>query len=145
MTESYQKLREEFKTMPLPDRIGFLTEAAILTGQSAIVGTLNIIGDVVEGVTGFTSSVTKNLGITGDPNSSPAAQTINRVVITVKDAGKAAGSVMKDVAKTVDGAAESVVKSVGEATTKASEVAGEVISTVQKTASDIAKSAGDKK
>jgi len=43
MTETYQKLREEFKAMPLPERLGFLAEAAVLTGQSAIVGTLNLM------------------------------------------------------------------------------------------------------
>jgi chlorosome envelope protein C len=138
MTETYQKLREEFKTMPLPDRIGFLVESLLLTGQSAIVGTLNVIGDVVEGATNVASSVTQSFGMgSGQGGTSMAAQTINRVVITVKDAGKATASVMKDVAKSVDSATEGIVKGVGEATMKATEVAADVISSVQKTSRDM--------
>ncbi|MDX2127874.1 MAG: chlorosome protein C [Chloroherpetonaceae bacterium] len=132
MTESYETLRKEFKAMALGDRMAFLAEAAILTGQSAIVGTLNLIGDVVEGVTSATENLTKSVGITGGDGQSPAAQTVNRVVITVKDAGKAAGTVMKDVAKTVDTATADVAKGVSEAAAKAVEVVNDVASAAQK-------------
>ncbi|MFQ3596984.1 MAG: chlorosome protein C [Chloroherpetonaceae bacterium] len=138
MTETYQKLREDFKAMPLPERLGFLAEAAVLTGQSAVVGTLNLIGDIVEGATSTVETVTKNLGVSGETGNA-AAQTVNRVVITVKDAGKAAGAVVKDVAKSVDSATEGIVKTAGEAAASATKMAAEAASTVSKTVSDIAK------
>ncbi len=138
MTETYQKLREEFKQLDLPSRLGFLVEAGALTTQSAIVGTLNVIGDVVEGVTNATGSLAQSVGISS-ASADSASQTVNRIVITVKDAGKAAGTVVKDVAKSVDDVAVNVAKSVGDATVKAAEVAGDVIGTVQKTAAEMAK------
>ncbi|MFN3345635.1 MAG: chlorosome protein C [Chloroherpetonaceae bacterium] len=138
MTETYQKLREEFKAMPLPERLGFLAEAAVLTGQSAIVGTLNLIGDIVEGATSTVENISKNLGISGE-SANTAAQTVNRVVITVKDAGKAAGAVVKDVAKSVDSATEGIVKTAGEAAASATKMAAEAASAVSKTVSDLAK------
>ncbi len=138
MTETYQKLREEFKALPLPERLGFLAEAAVLTGQSAIVGTLNLLGDIVEGTTSTVENISRNLGLSSE-SANTAAQTVNRIVITVKDAGKAAGAVVKDVAKSVDSATENIVKTAGEAAANATKMAAEAASAVSKTVSDLAK------
>ena len=42
MSESYQKLRKDFKELDFTDRLTFLAESVLLTGQSAVVGSLNI-------------------------------------------------------------------------------------------------------
>jgi len=139
MTESYQKLREEFKQMDLANRVAFLAEASVLTVQSGIVGTLNLIGDVVEGASNVVGAVAQNFGVAGGTASDAASQTVNRVVITVKDATKAAGTVVKDVAKSVDAVTIDVAKTVGDVATKATEVTANVVESVQKTVSQATK------
>ena len=46
MSESYQKLRKDFKDLDFTDRLTFLAESLLLTGQSAIVGGLEVAGSV---------------------------------------------------------------------------------------------------
>lgn len=145
MTESYQKLREEFKQLDLPNRVAFLAEASVMTVQSGIVGTLNLIGDVVESASNVVGSVAQNFGVSGGTASDATAQTVNRVVITVKDATKAAGTVVKDVAKSVDAVTVDVAKTVGDVATKATEVTANVVETVQKTVSQATKREEPKK
>ena len=36
MSESYQKLRKDFKELDFTDRLTFLAESVLLTGQSAV-------------------------------------------------------------------------------------------------------------
>jgi chlorosome envelope protein C len=61
------------------------------------------------------------------------------VVITVKDATKAAGTVVKDVAKSVDAVTIDVAKTVGDVATKATEMTANVVGSVQKTVSQATK------
>lgn len=56
MSESYQKLRKDFKELDFTDRLTFLAESVLLTGQSAVVGGLELAGSVVETVTGTVGS-----------------------------------------------------------------------------------------
>ena len=63
MSESYQKLRKDFKELDFTDRLTFLAESVLLTGQSAVVGSLNIAGNVFDTVTGTVGAVIDASGI----------------------------------------------------------------------------------
>ncbi|MBC8044241.1 MAG: chlorosome protein C [Rhizobacter sp.] len=137
MTESYEKLRNEFKDMPLTDRVAFLAEAAFITGQSAIVGTMNLIGDVVERTAASADDIAKATGLSG-MTSEGVSQTVNRVVITVKDAGRTASEVVKDAARSVDSITVDAARGVGDMAAKATDVVKDVADSVSRAASNAA-------
>ncbi len=123
MGESYQNLRNDFKNLELPDRMTFLAEGVLLTGQSAMVGGLELFGNAVETVTGTLGSlidatgVTRILGNTGGV----VGDTLDRVAITVKDVSKSASNLYSDTVKNVDNVTENAVKAIGDAGSSASD------------------------
>ncbi|UZJ41786.1 chlorosome protein C [Prosthecochloris sp. SCSIO W1101] len=123
MGESYQNLRKDFKNLELPDRMTFLAEGALLTGQSAIVGGLELLGNVVETVTGTVGSLVDATGIGRvlGSTSGVVGDTIDRVAITVKDVSKTAGDLYSDAVKNVENVTENAATAVGDAGMSASE------------------------
>lgn len=123
MGESYQNLRKDFKNLELPDRMTFLAEGTLLTGQSAIVGGLELLGNVVETVTGTVGSLVDATGIGRvlGSTSGVVGDTIDRVAITVKDVSKTAGDLYSDAVKNVENVAENAATAVGDAGMSASE------------------------
>ncbi len=135
MSESYQKLRKDFKDLDFPDRLTFLAESALLTGQSAIVGGLEVAGSVVETVTGTVGSLVDALGIGNMLGSSGGVvgETIDRVAITVKDASRSAGDIYNDAVKNVENVTGNAAKAVGDAGVSASETVKNLAGSFQKT------------
>ncbi len=123
MGESYQNLRKDFKNLELPDRMTFLAEGTLLTGQSAIVGGLELLGNVVETVTGTVGSLVDATGIGRvlGSTSGVVGDTIDRVAITVKDVSKTAGDLYSDAVKNVENVTENAATAVGDAGMSASE------------------------
>ena len=123
MGESYQKLRKDFKSLELTDRMTFLAEGALLTGQSAIVGGLELAGNLVETVTGTVGSLVDATGIGRmlGSTSGVVGDTIDRVAITVKDVSRTAGELYSDAVKNVENVTENAATAVGDAGMSASE------------------------
>ncbi len=123
MGESYQNVRKEFKSLELTDRVAFLAEGALLTGQSAIVGGLELAGNVVETVTGTVGSLVDATGIGRllGSTSGVVGDTIDRVAITVKDVSRTAGDLYSDAVKNVENVTENAATAVGDAGMTASE------------------------
>ncbi|ACF12762.1 chlorosome envelope protein C [Chloroherpeton thalassium ATCC 35110] len=136
MTEAYDKLRTQFKELPLTDRIAFIAEATVMTGQSALSDSMGLFGGVFENIGSSVDSIIKATGLSNSSNN-VVSQTVERVAITVKDAGKAAGTIYKDVAKGVDDATGGIAKGLGDVTSQASEVVKNVTGTIQKTAAEV--------
>lgn len=134
MSESYQKLRSEFKELDFADRLTFLAESVLMTGQSAIVGTLEVAGGLVEAVTGTVSSlvdatgVGKMLGSTGGV----VGETLDRVAITVKDVSRSAGDLYTGAVKNVENVTGSAAKAVGNAGSSASDTVRNIAGSFQK-------------
>ncbi len=144
MTDAYQKLRDQFKELSLTDRVSFIAEATLMTGQSAVVDSINFVGGAFESIGSSVENIAKSTGL-ANGSGNVVNQTVERVAITVKDAGKASSTVFKDVAKSVDDATSGISKGVGEVTSKASGVVQNVSDSIQKTASSVTKPQGAKK
>jgi chlorosome envelope protein C len=135
MSESYQKLRKDFKDLEFTDRLTFLAESVLLTGQSAIVGGLELAGGLVETVTGTigslvdASGIGKVLGSTGGV----VGETIDRVAITVKDVSRSAGELYGDAVKSVENVAGNAAKAVGDVGSSASDAVKNLAGSFQKT------------
>lgn len=123
MSESYQKLRKDFKELELPDRVTFLAESALLTGQSAVVGGLELAGTVVETVTGTVGSLLDVTGIGSllGRTGGVVGETIDRVAITVKDVSRSAGDLYTDAVRNVENVTDNAAKAIGDAGQSASE------------------------
>jgi len=123
MGESYQKIRQDFKDLELTDRMTFLAEGALLTGQSAIVGGLELAGSVVETVSGTVGSLMDATGIGRmlGSTSGVVGDTIDRVAITVKDVSRTAGELYSDAVKNVENVTENAATAVGDVGMSASE------------------------
>ncbi|MBN1928220.1 MAG: chlorosome protein C [Chlorobiaceae bacterium] len=135
MSESYQKLRKDFKELDFTDRLTFLAESVLLTGQSAIVGGLEIAGSVVETVAGTVGSLVDASGIgniLGGPGG-VVGETIDRVAITVKDVSRSAGDLYNDAVKNVENATGNAARAVGDAGVSASEAVKNLAGSFQKT------------
>ncbi|MBF0585779.1 chlorosome protein C [Prosthecochloris sp. N3] len=134
MGESYQKLRNDFKGLDLTDRLAFLAEGALLTGQSAVVGGLEMAGSLVETVSGTVGSlvdatgVSRILGNTGGV----VGETLDRVAITVKDVQRSAGDLYNDAVKNVENVTDNAAKAIGDAGMTASEAVKGVTGSFQK-------------
>lgn len=138
MTEAYEKLRNQFKELSFTDRVAFLAEASLMTGQSAVVSGMNLAGDLVDTLGSSVDSIAKAVGLTnGSGSGNVVSQTVERVAITVKDAGKAASTIYKDVAKGVDSVTGDVAKGAGDVVGKAADVVKDVAGQVQKTATQV--------
>ncbi len=134
MSESYQKLRKDFKDLELTDRVAFLAEGALLTGQSAVVGGLELAGSLVETVTGTVGSLVDATGIgrlLGNTGG-VVGETLDRVAITVKDVSRSAGDLYSDAVKNVENVTDNAAKAIGDAGVSASEAVKGVASTFQK-------------
>lgn len=138
MAEAYDKLRTQFKELSLTERLAFLAEASLMTGQSAVVSGMNLFGDFGDVLGSSVESITKAVGLSnGGGSSNVVSQTVERVAITVKDAGKAASTIYRDVAKGVDSVTGDVAKSTGDVVNKAADVVKDVAGQVQKSASQV--------
>ena len=103
MSESYQKLRKDFKELDFTDRLTFLAESVLLTGQSAVVGGLNLAGNIFDTVTGTVGAVIDASGIGNLLGSTGVVgETIDRVAITVKDASRTANELYASAVETVE-------------------------------------------
>ena len=133
MGESYQKLRKDFKALELTDRMTFLAEGALLTGQSAVVGGLELAGNLVETVTGTVGSLVDATGVGRmlGSTSGVVGDTIDRVAITVKDVSRTAGELYSDAVKNVENVTENAATAVGDAGMSASETVKGVKSSFQ--------------
>ncbi len=123
MGESYQNVRKEFKSLELTDRVAFLAEGALLTGQSAVVGGLELAGNLVETVAGTVGSLVDATGVGRmlGSTSGVVGDTIDRVAITVKDVSRTAGDLYSDAVKNVENVTENAATAVGDAGMTASE------------------------
>ncbi len=134
MSESYQKLRKDFKELEFVDRLTFLAESVLLTGQSAVVGSLNLAGNVFDTVTGTIGAVVDATGI-GNLLGSPGGvvgETLDRVAITVKDASRTASELYAGAVETVENATGNAATAVGDAGVSASEVVKNFAGSFQK-------------
>jgi chlorosome envelope protein C len=135
MSESYQKLRKDFKDLDFTDRLTFLAESLLLTGQSAIVGGLEVAGSVVKTVTGTVGSLVDASGIGNilGGSSGVVGETIDRVAITVKDVSRSAGDLYNDAVRNVENATGNAAKAVGDVGVSASEAVKNLAGSFQKT------------
>jgi len=136
MSESYQKLRKEFKDLEFTDRLTFLAESTLLTGQSAVVGGLELAGTVVETVTGAVGSLLDATGIGSmlGRTGGVVGETIDRVAITVKDVSRSAGDLYTDAVKNVENVTDNAARAIGDAGVSASEAVKNITGSIQKSA-----------
>jgi chlorosome envelope protein C len=134
MSESYQNLRKDFKELELTDRLTFLAESVLLTGQSAVVSGLNLAGSVFDTVTGTVGALVDASGVGRIFGSSTGVvgETIDRVAITVKDASRTANELYNNAVETVENAAGNMATAVGDAGQSASEVVKNFAGSFQK-------------
>ena len=134
MSESYQKLRKDFKELEFTDRLTFLAESVLLTGQSAVVGGLNVAGNLFDTVTGTVNAVIDATGIGNLLGSTGGVvgETIDRVAITVKDASRTAGELYVSAVETVENATGNAATAVGDAGISASEAVKSFAGSFQK-------------
>jgi chlorosome envelope protein C len=134
MSESYQKLRKDFKELEFIDRLTFLAESVLLTGQSAVVGSLNLAGNLFDTVTGTVGAVVDASGIGNllGNTSGVVGETIDRVAITVKDASRTASELYAGAVETVENATGNAATAVGDAGVSASEVVKNFAGSFQK-------------
>ena len=134
MSESYQKLRKDFKELEFTDRLTFLAESVLLTGQSAFVGGLNLAGNLVDTVTGTVGAVLDATGIANmlGNTGGVVGETIDRVAITVKDASRTANDLYASAVETVENATGNAATAVGDAGVSASEVVKNFAASFQK-------------
>ncbi len=124
MSESYQKIRKEFKELEFTDRLTFLAESVLLTGQSAVVGGLNLAGNIFDTVAGTVGAVIDASGVGNllGGAGGVVGETIDRVAITVKDASRSAGDLYTSAVETVENVTGNAATAVGDAGSSASEV-----------------------
>jgi chlorosome envelope protein C len=134
MSESYQKLRKDFKELDFTDRLTFLAESALLTGQSALVGGLEVAGSLVETLGGTLGSIVDASGIGNilGRTGGVVGETIDRVAITVKDVSRSAGELYSDAVKNVENVTDNAAKAIGDAGVTASEAVKNIAGTFQK-------------
>jgi chlorosome envelope protein C len=134
MSESYQKLRKDFKELDFTDRLTFLAESVLLTGQGALVGGLEIAGSVAETVAGTLGSIVDASGIGGllGRTGGVVGEAIDRVAITVKDVSRSAGELYSDAVKNVENVTDNAAKAIGDAGVSASEAVKNIAGTFQK-------------
>ncbi|MBN1292481.1 MAG: chlorosome protein C [Candidatus Latescibacteria bacterium] len=134
MSESYQKLRKDFKELDFTDRLTFLAESVLLTGQSAVVGGLELAGNVVETVTGTVGSLIDATGVGNmlGRTGGVVGETIDRVAITVKDVSRSAGELYTDAVKNVENVTDNAAKAIGDAGVTASEAVKNMAGSFQK-------------
>ena len=134
MSESYQQLRKDFKELEFTDRVTFLAESVLLTGQSAVVGGLNFAGSLFDTVSGTVGSVIEATGISKllGNTSGVVGETIDRVAITVKDASRAASELYGNAVETVENATGNAATAVGDAGVSAAEVVKNFAGSFQK-------------
>lgn len=133
MSESYQKLRRDFKELEFTDRLSFLAESVVLTGQSAVVGGLNLAGSVFDTISGTVGAVIDASGIGNIlGNTGVVGETIDRVAITVKDASRTANELYASAVETVENATGNAATAVGDAGVSASEVVKNIAVSFQK-------------
>ncbi len=135
MSESYQKLRKDFKELDFTDRLTFLAESVLLTGQSAIVGGLELAGGLVETVSGTIGSLVdaSGLGKVLGSTTGVVGETIDRVAITVKDVSRSAGELYDDAVKSVENVTGNAAKAVGDVGSSASDAVKNIAGSFQKT------------
>ncbi|MEI8031858.1 MAG: chlorosome protein C [Chlorobiaceae bacterium] len=123
MSESYQKARKEFKELDFADRLTFVAESVLLTGQSAVVGSLNLAGGIFDTITGTVGAVIDASGIGNllGNTGGVVGETIDRVAITVKDASRTAGQLYSSAVDTVENVTGNAAKAVGDVGVSASE------------------------
>ncbi len=134
MSESYQNLRKDFKELEFIDRLTFLAESVLLTGQSAVVGSLNLAGSLFDTVTGTVGAVIDASGIGNllGNTSGVVGETLDRVAITVKDASRTASELYVSAVETVENATGNAATAVGDAGVSASEVVKNFAGSFQK-------------
>ncbi|MEI8102258.1 MAG: chlorosome protein C [Chlorobium sp.] len=134
MSESYQKLRKDFKELEFTDRLTFLAESVLLTGQSAVVGGLNLAGSLFDTATGTVGSLIDATGIGNvlGNTTGVVGETIDRVAITVKDASRTANQLYASAIETVENATGNAATAVGDAGVSASEVVKNFAGSFQK-------------
>ena len=134
MSESYQKLRKDFKELEFTDRLTFLAESVLLTGQSAVVGGLNLAGNLVDTLSGTVGAVVEATGIGNllGNTGGVVGETIDRVAITVKDASRTANELYASAVETVENATGNAATAVGDAGVSASEVVKNFAGSFQK-------------
>jgi len=134
MSESYQKMRRDFKELEFTDRLTFLAESVLLTGQSAVVGGLNIAGGIFDTVAGTVGAVIDATGIGNllGNTSGVVGETIDRVAITVKDASRSASDLYVSAVESVENVAGNAATAVGDAGQSASEVVKNIAGSFQK-------------
>lgn len=92
-TEAYEKLRNEFRGLSLTDQVSLLAEATLKFSPSSLLGGLNLGGgDLFNTIGASIGSLANVVGISSGSDS-VVSKTVDRVVITVKDAGKAANAI----------------------------------------------------
>ncbi len=134
MSESYQNLRKDFKELEFIDRLTFLAESVLLTGQSAVVGSLNLAGGLFDTVVGTVGAVVDASGIGNllGSTSGVVGETLDRVAITVKDASRTASELYVSAVETVENATGNAATAVGDAGVSASEVVKNFAGSFQK-------------
>lgn len=134
MSESYQKMRRDFKELEFTDRLTFLAESVLLTGQSAVVGGLNIAGGIFDTVAGTVGAVINATGIGNllGNTGGVVGETIDRVAITVKDASRSASDLYVSAVESVENVAGNAATAVGDAGQSASEVVKNIAGSFQK-------------
>ena len=123
MSESYQKARKEFKELDFADRLTFVAESVLWTGQSAVVGSLNLAGGIFDTITGTVGAVIDASGIGNllGNTGGVVGETIDRVAITVKDASRTAGQLYSSAVDTVENVTGNAAEAVGDVGVSASE------------------------
>ncbi|MBM3163280.1 MAG: chlorosome protein C [Chlorobi bacterium] len=135
MSETYQKLRKDFKDLDFTDRLTFVAESLVLTGQGAVVGGLTLAGTVFDTLINSAGSfldatgVLNMLGRTGGV----VGETIDRVAITVKDVSRAAGDLYVNAVDAVENVTDNAAAAVGDAGISASEAVKNIAGSFQKT------------
>ncbi len=135
MSESYQKLRKEFKELDFTDRLTFVAESLVLTGQGAVVGGLTLVGNVFDTVFNTAGSILDATGVVSmlGRNGGVVGETIDRVAITVKDVSRAAGDLYVNAVDAMENATDNAATAVGDAGVSASEAVKNIAGSFRKT------------
>ncbi|MCF8216787.1 MAG: chlorosome protein C [Chlorobium sp.] len=135
MSESYQKLRKEFKELDFTDRFTFVAESLVLTGQGAVVGGLTLVGNVFDTVFNTAGSILDATGVVSmlGRNGGVVGETIDRVAITVKDVSRAAGDLYVNAVDAMENATDNAATAVGDAGVSASEAVKNIAGSFRKT------------
>lgn len=134
MSESYQKLRKEFKELDFTDRLTFVAESLVLTGQGAVVGGLTLVGNIFDTVFNTAGSVLDATGVVNmlGRTGGVVGETIDRVAITVKDVSRAAGDLYVNAVDAMENVTDNAATAVGDAGVSASEAVKNIAGSFQK-------------